>query len=175
MGRNADDSGSLGGRQRFTGSDATLWDSDNGTILGLPAHATKNASGLVVGDFSTSVIGVFGPGMRIDIDPSQDFNSAGLVARVMLMCDVAFPQPAAFWFQPGDMMQTIRLAAIKPVRLYGRHERDRDEPSHGSASLCARPGPVRLERHGATALDGAAGHAPAATMKNDGRPSQLVA
>jgi hypothetical protein len=47
---------------------------------------------LVVGDFSTSVIGVFGPGMRIDIDPSQDFNSAGLVARVMLMCDVAFPQ-----------------------------------------------------------------------------------
>jgi len=86
----------LGGRQRFTGSDATLWDSDNGTILGLPAHATKNASGLVVGDFSTSVIGVFGPGMRIDIDPSQDFNSAGLVARVMLMCDVAFPQPAAF-------------------------------------------------------------------------------
>jgi HK97 family phage major capsid protein len=86
----------LSGRQRFTGSDATLWDSDNGTILGLPAHATKNASSLVVGDFSTSVIGVFGPGLRVDIDPSQDFNSAGLVARVMLMCDVAFPQPSAF-------------------------------------------------------------------------------
>jgi hypothetical protein len=88
----------LGGRQRFTGSNSTLWDSDAGTILGRPAYATKNApaSALIMGDFSQAVIGIFGPGIRIDIDPSQDFNAAGLVARVLLMCDVAFPQPAAF-------------------------------------------------------------------------------
>lgn len=89
----------LGARVRETGATGSgrfLWD-DNG-ILGKPAQATKNspASTLTIGDFSTSVVGVWGPGIRIDIDPSQDFNSAGLVARVMVLCDVAFPQPAAF-------------------------------------------------------------------------------
>ena len=86
----------LGGRQRFTGSDRTIWDDQN--ILGLPAHATKNAaaSTLTVGDFSTAVVGVFGPGLRVDVDPNQLFGSAGLTARVMLMCDVGFPRPEAF-------------------------------------------------------------------------------
>jgi HK97 family phage major capsid protein len=86
----------LGGRQRFTDSDRTIW--DDGNILGLPAHATKNAPAatLTAGDFSTSAVGVWGPGIRIDVDPSQLFASAGLVARVMLMCDVAFPRPEAF-------------------------------------------------------------------------------
>jgi HK97 family phage major capsid protein len=82
--------------QRFTSTDSPLW-GDNG-VLGRPSHATKNAptGALVCGDFSTSAIGVWGPGIRIDIDRSQDFNSGGLVARVMLMCDVAFPRPEAF-------------------------------------------------------------------------------
>jgi HK97 family phage major capsid protein len=86
----------LGGRQRFTGVDSAIW--DRGQILNAPAFATKNApaSALTVGDFSQAAVGIWGPGIRIDIDPSQDFNSAGLVARVLLMCDVAFPQPAAF-------------------------------------------------------------------------------
>jgi HK97 family phage major capsid protein len=86
----------LGARERSTGGGRFLWDSDG--VLGKPAYATKNAptSGLIVGDFSRSVAGIFGPGVRIEVDPSQDFNSAGLVARVLLMCDVAFPQPAAF-------------------------------------------------------------------------------
>lgn len=86
----------LGARERSTGGGRFLWD-DNG-ILGAGAHATKNApaSTLVCGDFSTSNVGVWGPGIRLDIDPSQDFNSAGLVARVMLMCDVSFPRPDAF-------------------------------------------------------------------------------
>jgi HK97 family phage major capsid protein len=86
----------LGSRERATGGGRFLWDNDG--ILGLPANATKNApsAALTVGDFSQAVVGIFGPGIRIDVDPSQDFNSGGLVARVLLMCDVAFMQPAAF-------------------------------------------------------------------------------
>ncbi|MFN0304502.1 MAG: phage major capsid protein [Burkholderiales bacterium] len=86
----------LGARERASGGGKFLWD-DNG-ILGLPARATKNApaSALVAGDFSQSVVGLFGPGLRLEIDPSQDLNSAGLVARVLLLTDVSFPQPSAF-------------------------------------------------------------------------------
>jgi len=89
----------LGARVRETGATGGgrfLWD-DNG-ILGEPAFVTKNApaSALIVGDWSQMVIGLYGPGVRIEIDPSQNFNAAGLVARVLIMCDVVFPQPAAF-------------------------------------------------------------------------------
>jgi HK97 family phage major capsid protein len=86
----------LGARERATGGGQFLW-GDSG-ILGRPANATKNApaSALTVGDFSTAVIGTFGPGIRLDIDPTQNFNSGGLVVRVLLMADVAFVQPAAF-------------------------------------------------------------------------------
>ena len=91
----------LGARERATGGGRFLWDDDG--VLGKPAHATKTAAAntLVAGDFSQAVAGIFGPGIRLDVDPSQDFNSAGLVARVMLMCDVAFPQPAAFAVATG--------------------------------------------------------------------------
>jgi HK97 family phage major capsid protein len=86
----------IGARERAAGGGRFLWDDDG--ILGKPANATKNApaSALTVGDFGQSTVGIFGPGVRIDVDPSQDFNSGGLVARVLLICDVAFPQPAAF-------------------------------------------------------------------------------
>jgi len=86
----------LAARQTATGTSGFLWDAAG--VLGKPAHATRNApaSTLVMGDFSQAIVGIFGPGIRIDIDPSQDFNSGGLVARVLLMCDVAFPRPDAF-------------------------------------------------------------------------------
>ena len=86
----------LGARERIATSGRFVWDTDG--ILGKPAFATKNAaaSALVVGDFNMATVGIFGPGIRVDIDPSQDFASNGLVARVLLLCDVAFPQPAAF-------------------------------------------------------------------------------
>jgi HK97 family phage major capsid protein len=91
----------LGGRERAAGGGRFLW--DDGSILGRPAHATKNApaSTLIVGDFSQMSIGIFGPGIRIDIDPSQDFERAGLVARVMLLADVALSRPEAFCVAQG--------------------------------------------------------------------------
>lgn len=86
----------LGNRQRFTGVDSAIW--DRGQILAAPANATKNApaSALTVGDFGQAAVGIFGPGIRIDVDPSQDFNAAGLVARVLFLADMGFLQPAAF-------------------------------------------------------------------------------
>ena len=86
----------LASRERATGGGRFLW--DDGRIYGEVAHATKTApaSTLICGDFSKSVIGIFGPGVRIDIDPTQNFNTAGLTARCMLFCDVSFPRPNAF-------------------------------------------------------------------------------
>lgn len=86
----------LAARERSTNSGRYLL--DDGRALGHPAYSTQNAAAgsLVLGDFSQAVIGIFGPGVRIDIDPSQNFNSAGLVMRVLLMADVAFPRPEAF-------------------------------------------------------------------------------
>lgn len=88
--------------KRDAGTDTArfLW-ADDARILGLPATATTsaiNASAqpLVLGDFSTSVLGIFSPGIQLAIDPTQDFESAGLVARVLLFCDIAHPRPEAY-------------------------------------------------------------------------------
>ena len=86
----------LGARERASGGGRFLWD-DQG-ILGRPAYATKTApaSTLIMGDLSQAVLGIWGAGMRIDIDPSQDFNIGGMVVRVLMFVDVGFPQPSAF-------------------------------------------------------------------------------
>lgn len=86
----------LSGRERASGGGQFLW--GDGTVLGQRAFATKNApaSALIVGDFSQATVGVFGPGLRLDVDPSQSFNSGELVARVLLIADCCFPQAGAF-------------------------------------------------------------------------------
>jgi HK97 family phage major capsid protein len=86
----------LGARERSTNSGRYLW--DDGKVLGLPAHATKNApaASLVVGDFRQCVVTIFGPGIRLDVDPSQDFINGGIVLRAMLLVDVVAAQPSAF-------------------------------------------------------------------------------
>jgi len=86
----------LGARARSTGGDRLLWDDDG--VLGRPAFATATApaTGLVCGDFSAATIGLWGAGVRIDVNPSQDFDQAGVAFRVLVDIDVGFPQPAAF-------------------------------------------------------------------------------
>jgi HK97 family phage major capsid protein len=86
----------LGARERASGGGRFLWD-DNG-ILGKPAAATKNApsAALTCGDFSAAVLGIWGSALRIEINPYERFASGGMSARVILTCDVAFPQPSAF-------------------------------------------------------------------------------
>jgi HK97 family phage major capsid protein len=91
----------LGARERSSGGGRFLWDDDG--ILGKPAHATKNApaSTLVCGDFSAAVLGLWGPTVRLEINPYQDFKAGIYAARVVLTCDVAFPQPSAFVVAPS--------------------------------------------------------------------------
>lgn len=83
-------------RERTSGSGRTLW--DDGKIEGQPALATPDApaSTLFVGDFSTAVLGLYGPGIELRFDPNNNY-AAGLVAfQVLAICDIAFPQPSAF-------------------------------------------------------------------------------
>lgn len=86
----------LGARERAAGGGRFLW--DDGAILGGPAAATKNAPAatLICGDFSQAVFGLWGAAVRVEINPYQDFKAGIMAARVILACDVAFPQPAAF-------------------------------------------------------------------------------
>jgi len=59
----------LGARERVANGGRMLWD-DNG-ILGRPAHATRlaPAATLVCGDFSKAIVGLWGVGLRVEIDP----------------------------------------------------------------------------------------------------------
>jgi HK97 family phage major capsid protein len=92
----------LGGRARIATTDSrTLWD-DNG-VMGRPATATAyaDAGTLVVGDWSRCLIGIWHDAVELELDPFADFARALEGARLILHCDVAFPQPAAFAVATG--------------------------------------------------------------------------
>jgi hypothetical protein len=87
----------LGAREAASGNGGFLW--AGGGILDAPAHATRNApSGtLVCGDFSTAILALWGPpALKVEVDPFGAFRTGALRARVIVMCDFAFPLPAAF-------------------------------------------------------------------------------
>jgi HK97 family phage major capsid protein len=86
----------LGARERVAAGGRMLW--DDGTILGAPAHATSRAPAttLIAGDFSRAIVALWGTGVRVEIDPYSAFTTGVLSARLVLSCDFAFPQPAAF-------------------------------------------------------------------------------
>jgi HK97 family phage major capsid protein len=87
----------LAARERATGGGRFLW--DDGFIAGSRALATPDApaSTLFVGDFSQgAVLALFGPGIEIRFDPANDFNAGKVAFQVLAICDIVFPQPAAF-------------------------------------------------------------------------------
>lgn len=86
----------LAARFKEAGSGRTLWDTDG--VLGRPANATTRAPAatLVLGDFSKAVMGLWGSGIKLEIDPYTAFTTGKLTARVVISLDFAFPQPAAF-------------------------------------------------------------------------------
>lgn len=86
----------LGGRQRFSGSDRTIW--DDGNILARPATATKHvpAGVLIAGDWSRAILCLWGPGFTVELDPYSFFTSAKLAARCIVHCDVVLAPAAAF-------------------------------------------------------------------------------
>lgn len=86
----------LAARERNSGGGRNLWDDDG--ILGRPAFATKRAPTgvLVAGDFEKAIVAIWGSAVRVEVNPYQAFQSGGMAARVVLTCDVAFPQASAF-------------------------------------------------------------------------------
>ena len=65
----------LQGREKITDSGRFIWDDD--LIANRPARATAdmpNAS-LIVGDWSQCVVGTFGAGICIDVNPNQNFHT----------------------------------------------------------------------------------------------------
>jgi HK97 family phage major capsid protein len=84
----------LGGREAFTGGGRTLW--QDGSVLGLPAAATKDAPTATIGlgDWNQVLVTVFST-MRLDIDRSTHFNSGCVSIRALLFCDVVALQPGA--------------------------------------------------------------------------------
>lgn len=85
----------LQGRERASGS-GFIWDNDK--VAGKPAHATTTApaSTLIAGDWSQAVLGVFGPGPVIELDPYSGFRTGRLSMRVLVDIDVGLATPGAF-------------------------------------------------------------------------------
>ena len=86
----------LAQREKITTSGRFVW--EGGSIAGNLAIATPDApaSTLFVGDFSTAVLALWGPGIEIRFDPHNDFDGARVAFQVVCMCDIVFPQPAAY-------------------------------------------------------------------------------
>ena len=90
----------LSGRERSSNSGRYLWDDDG--ILGKPAIATAYASPgtLAVGDWSRCLIGIWGD-IELTYDPFANFAKALEAARLVMYCDVAFPQAGVFSVATG--------------------------------------------------------------------------
>jgi HK97 family phage major capsid protein len=86
----------LAQREVISTSGRFIW-ADN-AIAGNRALASPNApaSTLFVGDFCQAVLALFGPGIEIRFDPNNDFNAGKVAFQVLAICDIVFPQPAAF-------------------------------------------------------------------------------
>ncbi|MCC7325568.1 MAG: phage major capsid protein [Burkholderiales bacterium] len=83
-------------RVKATGTARFIWDDDK--ILNRAAYATSDmpSAAMVCGDFSHVLVGLFGAGLRVDVNPNQSFNTGSGAARVVLECDVCVNAPAAF-------------------------------------------------------------------------------
>ena len=91
----------LAGRQTFSGGSNAIWQGDQ--IDGRPAYCTPDAPAntLFLADFSTVALALWGPGLRVEINPFQDFARGIVAARVLLDCDVAVLQKGALQIATG--------------------------------------------------------------------------
>jgi HK97 family phage major capsid protein len=90
----------LATRQRFTGSDRTIWEgaSHDGTVEGIRALATTGcpAATAVVGDWSQCWVIEFAGGAQILVDPFTKFDRGIVAVRLLLHVDLVFLRAAAF-------------------------------------------------------------------------------
>lgn len=86
-------------RQRFTGSDAVLWQGafGDGIMAGTRAIATASAptGTLVFGHWPSLVIGLWS-GLQVEINPYAGFQTGLLGMRALLACDVGVRRAADF-------------------------------------------------------------------------------
>jgi HK97 family phage major capsid protein len=85
----------LQGRERAAGS-GFVWHDNQ--IAGKPAHVSSlmTAGTMLVGDFSNVLIGFFGPGVSIEINPFHGFAAGVVQLRVLLSMDVVTLHTSAF-------------------------------------------------------------------------------
>lgn len=89
----------LANRQRFTGTDATLWEGNiaNGALAGFPAFSTGQVptSHLVFGDWSQVLLAEWGI-LEIQADPYTYFSTARVGVRALWSVDVGLRHPESF-------------------------------------------------------------------------------
>lgn len=92
----------LNGRQRFTGSDRTLWEGNvhQGELGGWPAYSAPSipAAHLLFGAWSNVVLAEWGAGIELLANPytSADFARGAIQLRAMVSFDIGLKRPAAF-------------------------------------------------------------------------------
>lgn len=86
----------LAGRPRWGGGGRAIW--DDGFIHGKPAYSVTGvpAGTLTAGDFGQVIIGIFGDGLTIEVDPFTGFNTGAVSFRSWLTCDVGLVTPSVF-------------------------------------------------------------------------------
>jgi hypothetical protein len=86
----------LQGRAVSTSGPRFIWDNDR--VVNRSAYATSDMPSalMLAGDFSRAVLGLWGPGIELAVNPYQDFPKGIVAARVLVCADVAVPQIGAF-------------------------------------------------------------------------------
>jgi HK97 family phage major capsid protein len=88
----------LQGRAVSTSGPRFIWDDDR--VVNRAAFATSSMSStlMLAGDFSRTVLGIFGPAIEISVNPNDPtlFKSGIVQVRVLLIADVTVPQLGAF-------------------------------------------------------------------------------
>lgn len=90
----------LNGRQRFTGSDRTLWEGNlySGQLGGWTGYTSPSvpAAHLIFGAWSNLVLANWGPALEVSANPYADFKAGIAGVRCLASFDVGLVRPAAF-------------------------------------------------------------------------------
>lgn len=86
----------LEARERATGGGRFVWDNDQVADRRAYVSTDVPASTLICGDWSTCILGIWGQGITVEIDPHANFNAGGMAARVVVSCDFCALQSSSF-------------------------------------------------------------------------------
>lgn len=90
----------LNGRQRFTGSDRTLWEGNlyAGSVGGWPAYSSPSvpAATLAFGAWSSFVLATWGEAIEVSANPYTDFKARIIGVRAFASFDIGIVRPSAF-------------------------------------------------------------------------------